>query len=291
MAKEIRLRVAGDYPPFFFGRMEAILRDTFKRYPGAGPERRLPCPCKTGCPHSYSYDTILKLRGRGKTSVDCDVSSEEVATDTLLAGFGRPESEAGRLAFESERRRLFTALNEQMQNSCPSVFTLVPSRGFKQLDTWLESVTKGEELELALYCEHEVEWHPTPHSLYRFRADQKWVDVFKERWNGFVDVTRWVGPLAKTVGNATGVPWAEIAVEVPRTEFGKLSSALGEKDRPEAIDIETRFLLKGLIEYLDSKRAATEPKNGGLQRHLVDDGRLLWLCPEHLKLYRGRERG
>jgi hypothetical protein len=238
------------------------------------------------------YDTVLKRFRDGKESVTCDRSGEDVALTSLLTGFPMPDSKAGRLAFESEMRRRFTeqlrAQREQMEKTCPSVFTLVPSRDFKQIDTWLESVTKGEELELALYCEHESGWHETPHSLYRFRPEQKWVDKLKERWNGFVGVTKHVGPLAKTVGSAIGVPWADLAVPVARTDFGKLSSALGERDRPDLIEIETRFLLQDLIEHLDSKRGATEPKNGGLHPYLVDDGRLLWLCPEHLKSYKVR---
>jgi internalin A len=64
-----------------------------------------------------------------------------------------------------------------------------------------------------------------------------------------------------------------------------------ERDELSSLVILNPEWVTELIAYLDSKRAATEPKNGGLQRHLVDDGRLLWLCPEHLKLYRGRERG
>jgi hypothetical protein len=26
--------------------------------------------------------------------------------------------------------------------------------------------------------------------------------------------------------------------------------------------------------------------NGGLNPHIVEDGRLLWLCPDHLKAYK-----
>jgi internalin A len=291
-AKEIRLRVAADYPPSFFWQMEAILRDTFKRYPGAEPERRFPCACEPGCPQSYLVDTVLKRRRDGKTNVTCDRSGEDVSIETLLTGFGRPESEAGWRAVLKELRRQFTEQlwreRERMEKTCPSVFTLVPSRGFKQLDSWMESATKAEELELALYCEDESGWHPTAHSLYRFRLDQKWFDAVKEHWNGFVGLTKHVGPLAKTVGSAMGVPWADIAVQVPRMDFGKLSSALGERDKPESIEIEARHLLKGLIEYLDSQRPTTEPKNGGLLNYQVDDGRLLWLCPEHLKSYKVR---
>ena len=213
-AKEIRLRVAADYPPFFFGRMEAILRDTFKRYPGAEPERRLPCPCQPDCPNSHLFETVVKRGQQGKEYVSCDRSGADVPIPSLLMGFPRPETAEGRLAFESDVRRLFTeqlrSQRERMEKTCPSVFTLVPTRDFKQLETWAESVTQKDELELALYCEHESGWHPTSHSLYRFRPEQEWFDQMKEHWNGFASVTKHVGPLAKTVRKAMGVTWPEI---------------------------------------------------------------------------------
>ena len=45
----------------------------------------------------------------------------------------------------------------------------------------------------------------------------------------------------------------------------------------------SQHLLDGLIDWLDSQRAPTQPKNGGLHRCLMDDGRWLWLCPDHYK--------
>jgi hypothetical protein len=187
------------------------------------------------------------------------------------------------------------AQRERMQKTCPSVFTLVPSRDFVLLDTWLESVTQTEELELTLYCEHDSGWHATSHSLYRFRPDQEWFDSLKEYWNEFVSITKYVGPLAKTVGKATGVVWAEIGglgaeklPEIPRSPTGTMSGALGRNPQPEFIDLETRHLLEKLIGHLDSKRQQTDPKYGGLHPYLIDDGRLLWLCAEHLKSYQRR---
>lgn len=47
-------------------------------------------------------------------------------------------------------------------------------------------------------------------------------------------------------------------------------------------------MLKDLIEYLDSERRKKDlvaPLFGGLHRHIIEDGRLLWLCPDHLKAY------
>ena len=298
-AKEVRLRVASDYPPFFFGQLQAILLDTFKRYPGAEPERRLPCPCKPGCPISYPYEIVVKRRQHSWPYVSCEKSGDDVAVETLLSGARRPDTAEGIHALQSDMRRIATeqlrARREGMEKTCPSVFTLVPSQDFKQLETWIESVTKAEELELALYCEHDSGWHPTQHSLYRFTPDQKWFDLVKKGWNKLVSVSKHVGPLAKTVGIASGVPWLEVArlgieklPEVSRPSLDTFSEALGQKAQPEFIDIETRYLLEQLIDHLDSQRAAITPKNGGLHPYIIDDGRLLWLCPDHLKRYRGR---
>jgi internalin A len=297
--KEVRLRVAADYPPFFFGQLRAILMDTFKRYPGAVPELLFPCPCRPGCSFSHPYETVLK-RWRDNKDVYCQVSGEDVAVESLLSGARRrPETAAGRLALLSEIRRQFTAerhaKNQQMDKKCPSVFTLVPSRDFKQLDTLFESNVKEEELELALYCEHDSGWHPTPYSLYRFKPDKEWFDLLKRNWNRLVTVTKYVGPLAKAAGKASKLVALEAGglameklPEVSRSIAGILSGVLREKDWPESIDIEVRYLLERLIEHLDSKRSPTEPHNGGLQPYIIDDGRLLWLCPDHKKLYQAR---
>lgn len=295
--KEIRLSVAGDYPPFFFGVLESILRDTFKRYPGVEPERRLPCSCQPGCPGTYLYETVLKRRREAKQYVTCDTSGEDVAIESLLSGARRPETEEGLHALHSDMRRRFTELlraqREQIEKTCPSVFTLLPSQGFRQLDTWFESQTQEEELELTLYCEDDSGWHATSHSLYRFRLDQQWFGALKERWGQFVRVTKYVGPLAKVVGKAA--PWVELAApviekmpEASPSALGALSRELGEKEKPEFIDIGTRYLLEQLIDYLDSKRTETEPKRGGLHLYIVEDGRVLWLCPDHLKQYKKR---
>jgi internalin A len=298
--KEIRLLVAADYPPFFFGLLESILRDTFRRYPGLEPERRLPCSCKPTCTATYLYETVLKRWHDRKAYVTCDQSGEDVTIESLLTGARCPETEEGFHALHSEMRRRFTeqlrAQREQMEKTCPSVFTLIPSGEFKQLDTWLESRTQEEELELTLYCEHDSGWHATSHSLYRFRLDQEWFGILKGKWNKLVGVTKRVGPLAKGVGKATGTPWGEIAdfaldklPEVSRSAAGPLSRELGEKEKPEFIDIETRYLLEQLIDHLDSlQRSAIEPKRGGLRPYIVEDGRLLWLCAEHLKEYKKR---
>jgi hypothetical protein len=299
--QEIRLRVAADYPPFFFGRMEAILRDTFKRYPGVEPERRLPCSCQPGCPSSYKFETAVKRRNEGEAYVTCDNSGKNVPIESLFGGSQRTGTAEGSRSVQSEMRRtatvLLQALRQQMEKTCPSVFTFIPSREFKLLETWWESATQAEELELVLYCEHDSGWHSTSHSLYRFSPDQKWFETVKKQWNQFLRVTKQVAPLANTIGKADGVDWpaietattlAEKLQEASPSVAGALSEIVGRKAQPEWIDLETRHVLQQLIDHLDSQRPAAEPKNGGLHRYLIDDGRLLWLCPEHVKSYQGR---
>jgi internalin A len=297
--REIRLKVSADYPPFFFGVLESILRDTFKRYPGAEPERRLPCCCRPSCATTYLFETVLKRRKDGKQFVTCDISGEDVDIESLLSGASRPETREGLHALHSEMRRGFTeslvAQREQLEKTCPSVFTLAPSHGFKQLETWFESATRKEELELVIYCEHYSGWHTTSHSVYRFTPDQEWFESLKKQWTQLVRVTKYVGPLIKVIGKPTG-PWGEIAAagmdKLPEATLPgaiALSRELGEKGKPEFISVETRYLLEQLIDDLDSRRPLNEPKNGGLHRYIIEDGRLLWLCPEHINQYKSRQ--
>jgi hypothetical protein len=296
--KEVRLSVAADYPPFFFGVLESILRDTFKRYPGMEPERRLPCPCEPGCEATHLFKAVLNRRLRRESFISCSTTGKNVPIELLLSGAHPQATDEGLLALESEMRRLFTvqlrAQREQLENTCPSVFTLLPSQGFKQLDTWLESRTKDEELELTLYCEHDTGWHAAGHSLYRFKLDQEWFGTLKERWGNLVKITKYVGPLAKVVGSPplAGIGVAASAIgglpETSHSAIGGISRELGEKDKPDFIDVETRHLLERLIESLDGRRAATEPRNGGLRREIVEDGRVLWLCPDHARHYQDR---
>ncbi|HEY6345519.1 MAG TPA: COR domain-containing protein [Bryobacteraceae bacterium] len=110
--KEVRLSVASDYPPFFFGRMEAILRDTFKRYPGLAPEERLPCPCEPGCRYSYKFEVVKQLGRQGEPYMTCGESGKRVYISSLLTGYPAPETIAGLRAVEAEMRRGFTMIRQ-----------------------------------------------------------------------------------------------------------------------------------------------------------------------------------
>jgi hypothetical protein len=300
--REVRLRVAADYPPYFFGVLDSILRDTFKRYPGAQPETRIPCQCQPGCKYSYPQATVLKRKRDGKTDVSCEASGEDVDIGRLLEGFAPRNTEAGMRALHADLRRQMSAIqngqNEELVKTCPSMFTLAPAKGFKLLDTYTEYATQKEELELTLYCEWEKGWHATQHSIYRFRPEQEWSGSLKEKWGEFVRVTKRVGPLVGLGATLVGAPAVGVAMkalaeraekmsaESEKDLSGALAKDLGLRERSGVIGLEARHLLARLIGHLDKSRGETHPEFGGLHAyHLKEDGRLLWLCAEHWELY------
>ena len=110
---------------------------------------------------------LKRFRDR-QAIVTCDESGADVDITILLTGFlgaEPPDTAEGLRALQGEIRRGFTAqlqaVSKQSEKTCPSVFTLVPAQGFKLLDTWIESFTQDDELELVLYCEDESGWHPS----------------------------------------------------------------------------------------------------------------------------------
>ncbi|HEY6345518.1 MAG TPA: hypothetical protein VIY49_28810 [Bryobacteraceae bacterium] len=104
-------------------------------------------------------------------------------------------------------------------------------------------------------------------------------------------VTRSLGPLAKAAGWAAELVVAGVEA---LDSLGKhsplvpLAGGLSEKETPQLVDIGTLHVLKDLVEHLDSERREEDPAAppfGGLHPHIVEDGRLLWLCPDHLRAY------
>lgn len=118
-----------------------------------------------------------------------------------------------------------------------------------------------------------------------------------KHWTSLVGVSRSLSPLAKRAGWAAAVELAILAASKAVDRLGRdsplapLAGELSEKEGPQPVDIGTLHVLKDLIEHLDSKGRQgrpAEPPWGGLHSHIVEDGRLLWLCPDHLSAYETR---
>lgn len=296
LTREVRLRVAGDYPPYFFGYLKAVLEDTFKRYPGAQPEYRLPCPCSKGCNQTYLLSTVLKRNSDRKSEISCGQTGADVSIERLLSGFTPPESPQGQAAFQREVLGILSAIqngiNQRLVKTCPWLFTLWPAKGFTQLASWIESVTRSDEMELTLYCEFELKPHPTAQSVYRFRSDRPEFAFAKDRWGSLAEFTKRIAPVLGIVGGPLAAVPAivegigKITGDLTKDPTGSLTGVLAQSEDAISADLNTGPILERLLATLDAARSSTQLKNGGLfsyQRR--ETGRLVWLCKEHHDLY------
>ena len=53
--------------------------------------KEIPCNCSEGCPHKFDYIQLLNAENKGKATVDCPESWEEVQVSALLDGFVEKE--------------------------------------------------------------------------------------------------------------------------------------------------------------------------------------------------------
>jgi hypothetical protein len=123
-------------------------------------------------------------------------------------------------------------------------------------------------------------------------TEKAWVEKLKTHWTPLLAISLRVAPLARAAGWAYDiVAFHAIGEAVEGLHGGShpalspLADEVGTQEAPLPVDIRTREVLKDLIDHLDSKRPLG-PSYGGLHPHIVEDGRLLWLCPDHLEAYR-----
>jgi len=97
--KEIRLRVRGPMPPYFFGLLWETLEEIFDRHEGLEIVRKIPCPGHKGkkCPHEFDLDALkMRLEKKPpKLTTECAVSMEDVSIPELLFGLTGNTVQAG----------------------------------------------------------------------------------------------------------------------------------------------------------------------------------------------------
>ena len=73
----------------------AIIRNQFDHINSTikkvGITKEIPCNCSEGCPHKFDYIQLLNAENKGKATVDCPESWEEVQVSALLDGFVEKE--------------------------------------------------------------------------------------------------------------------------------------------------------------------------------------------------------
>ena len=304
----LTLTVRGPSPDAFF----SILRDGIeyliqKRWPTLGYELLVPCPGvvddNARCTEHFKFRQLLRLRERGRPTVDCRECFTEWDVGQLLTGFAAPEAPLQReLEQVFERlseiredvgavrtataetaiglRMVLRAVNQEVTD-CPRLFVLGQERrkGGRLLKRWEDLST------LVLWCEHPDHEHPWPAASYEIRSSPEWLR----------QIAPYAALVVKTLQLAAPVAGAVVGVLLPDDKERKaqvdlmkaLVQTLPLAETSDSMHVETpgaltraegaglRALRETLLS-LDESRAF-----GGLRRRQTPSGDFVWVCPAH----------
>jgi internalin A len=192
----VLLAVRGPAPQNFFALLRDGLEVTFARFPGLGITRKVPCCGHDEMPCEYEFDLahLEKRLERGKATIECNLSGEDVDVAKLLHGIDRDttqqrfeemlakfaqaaeasslEMQELRTYVQREFTKIFNAEQNKEESRCPYFFVLRPithERDFiglfeaipsaSMLDRMLDKGWK-RRMELQLYCQAPGEIHP-----------------------------------------------------------------------------------------------------------------------------------
>ncbi len=312
----VELTVRGPSPAAFFSILDDGLNRTLERFPGLDIVRQVPCPCQKPhggtCTEMFDYRDLRSRLERTppRHDIECHKSGELVPVPLLLLGLAPSEQDATRMQLKQIHKvitqvdekvtdqteyaqRMFLKLHSMAQRQqearCPSVFALVPVR---------KRLSFRSAYELRLYCEEPGAWHrlPEPEGCYPITKPHKWLSKFGPYLQQLLTVLKLVAPL---VGPVLGVSvdkladsikadcelMKELIAQVPaevgyQDEFSRIGAAeLGPTARATSeADFRT---LEAMLTELDPGR-----RWGGLSRLTTPEGLTLYLCREHLAVYR-----
>jgi internalin A len=195
----VLLTVRGAAPQNFFALLRDGLEVTFARFPGLGIARKVPCCGHDGATCEYEFDlTHLEKRiERGKATIECNLSGEDVPVTKLLFGIDRDttqqrldellgfaqraDAQLGKISRElaelteyaqREFTKLFNAEQNKEESRSPYVFVLRPTTKEGDLIGLFEAlpapgmINRMQEsmwkrrIEMQLYCQAPGCWHP-----------------------------------------------------------------------------------------------------------------------------------
>ena len=92
--RRISVYVAGEERREYFSILRKVFLDINSNFHGLRIREKVPCAC-TECEHStmpyfFNYEYLLKRKRKGKLTVDCELSVEEVSIEELLSGIEEP---------------------------------------------------------------------------------------------------------------------------------------------------------------------------------------------------------
>jgi internalin A len=238
-AGTVDLEVRGPRPAPFFWLLEDGLAMTFARYPGLTVSRHVPCPCPpcqaAARPHLYDYGKLAARLQRGRRSIECPESDEDVDIAALLYATPPSTTAPGGADLRADEldayfRRVLDAVGTgtgqvldafaeasaltqrsfawtwqllcaQHQARCPSVFTLTPARKRR--------LPGAKGYTLRLYCEEPGAWHPLPgeQGCYKVTQIDDWLSRLAAPLSKVLAVLQHAAPFA---GPVMGIAAAEL---------------------------------------------------------------------------------
>jgi internalin A len=297
----VMLTVRGPAPQNFFALLRDGLEVTFKRFPGLGITRKVPCCGHNGevCAYEFDLAHLEKRLERGKETIECNLSGEDVDVAKMLYGIDRGTTEAMlaellkhaetherelqelRTYAQREFTKWFNAEQHKEESQCPYVFIL---RG-GSYDNDLQGLFSGtgirggvitelrdrvwkRKVELQLYCQMPGHWHPCGYErgkddpatgLYQVELNAELAQAMATYLPTMVKWLRFARPLVFLI---TGVP-------IPLPDEDKLAAHLKqdcermEKLAAQVQETNEMKLAKRLDETGDAREAS-----GALLRNL-----------------------
>jgi len=315
-----QLTVRGPAPQNFFALLRDGLELTLQRYPGLKIRRMVPCPGHGGkaCIHEFDHDQLLKRLEKKLSDVECPEGIEYIKIVTLLFGIqedtihhvlaelrkhdklsreqtGAMLARANELVALLQREFTNTYRREQAfsETHCPNVFVLRPVAS-----TVPESLAAlaGIKLRLQLCCQAPGRWHLLDEADYTFKEPQVWLEAMAPYVRRLVSVLKYLVPAAGPLMAAEMPQYEKLLshdIQLMTALVGLLPSVTPSASGHEAqtvgisddIQLTSGAPLRTLRKLLDR----LDPNNiwGHLEKVVTPEGHCLWLCPEHIREYRG----
>ncbi len=141
--RQLHIRVEGDFKREILTLLIHTLDDLHRPFQVLKYEKLIPCNCEdcraADVPHFFDYESLRRRQARGKRTIECDHSFEDVSVQRLLDDIGEQVGGASHSDLEG-LRRIIEAKQRRLQ-------LLKENEGKKGINTSPETVMEIEDLE------------------------------------------------------------------------------------------------------------------------------------------------
>lgn len=290
--REFHLKVDGSSPTNLFAVLTDTLNQILESFPGLGIERRLPCICQGDgsdgkrCEYMFAYEDTVRRREKGKETIECNISLEEVNLNQLLYGIhesSRPQIREQVFKIASEPVEHYRQVILLGQRGVIHNYNRLESIDSRCPNTFVLSKVDSKLLSLQLTCQSSDGWHyASSAACYEFAASEEQRLMLAPLLLESIPVIAHVVPfsgldinLHTTVSKQrrqtlrASVEFMQEITTTATVKYGGLDAL--------------RDSLRNLYFLLDS--LDRNQTYGGLRLVTTPDGFRRWLCPFHYAEY------